>query len=135
MAKVKIPNALKMRELKYGEVSEAEREALALALRAAGRRSEAILLYEHLPEAVFLSEEVDWAVGEGNGFHLLAMQHMGRPISEETLRGCAHAAEQRGRWMDARRCYAALGDEAAVRKIAENLPESMRVPEPTDEPE
>lgn len=135
VAKVKIPNALRMRELKYGDASDAECEALALALRAAGRRPEAVLLYERQPEADFLREEVQWAIAEGNGFHLLAMRHMGRSISAEALRDCARAAEQHGRWLDARGCYLALDDEAAIRKISEHLPESMQTTASEDEPE
>jgi len=116
-----------MRELKYGDAPDEQRDAVAQALREAGRRAEAILLYEGRPEATFLREEETWAVGEGHAFHLLALKRMGRTVSEQSLRDCARAAEQRGRWMDARNCYLALEDEVAIEKISEHLPPGMRV--------
>lgn len=133
MARAKIPNALKMRQLKYGEVSDAEREAVAAALRDQGRRAEALLLYERTPDHPSLAEEARWAVSEGDAFHLLSLQRMGREVSEQEFRDCARAAEDRARWMYARQCYEAIGDLAAVRAIAEHLPPSLRPPAEPDE--
>jgi len=121
-----------MRQLKYGDVSEAERDAIAARLTAEGRRAEVLLLYERQPDHPALREEARWAVSEGNAFHLLSLQRMGREVSEQELRDCAAAAENRARWMDARQCYEALGEMDAVRKIAEHLPQSLR---PAAEPE
>ena len=132
MARAKIPTALAMRELKYGEGPEAARDAVAETLRAEGRRSEAVLLFEGRPDDPFLREEALWAVAQGDGYHLLALQRLGREISELEFRDCAAAARDRGRWLDARHCFLALGDEAALREIAEYLPVSCR---PEDEPE
>ena len=132
MARAKIPTALKMRELKYGQGQESERDAVAETLRADGRRAEAVLLFEGRPEHPFLAEEVRWAISEGNGFHLLSIQRLGREVSEQELRDCAAAARDRGRWMDARNCYEAIGDLAAIREFAEELPPSRR---PEAEPE
>lgn len=132
MARTNIPNALKMRQLKYGDVSEAERDAVADQLRAQGRRAEVLLLYERLPDHPALADEARWAVSEGNAFHLLSLQRLGREVSEQELRDCASAAENRARWMDARQCYEALGEVDAVRKIAQHLPPSLR---PAAEPE
>lgn len=132
MAKSRIPNAIAMRSLKYGSASREEREAAAEALRAAGRRPEAILLFEGDGTHPFLVEERDWAAAEGAGFHLLSILRMGAPVEESHLRACAEAAEARGRWMDARSCWLELGDEAAVARIAEHLPPSLR-PEGAEE--
>lgn len=126
MARSRFPNALQMRTLKYGEASDAERDAVAEALRQAGRRAEALLLYERRPGHPDLAGERDWARAEGNGFHLLGVQRAGGEVDEATWKACAAEAEARGRWMDARLCYRALGDEAALRRIAEHLPESLR---------
>ena len=132
MARSRIPTALDMRTLKYGEASDAERDAVAEALRAAGRRAEALLLYERRPGHPDLAGERDWAVAEGNGFHLLGVKRAGGPVDEAAWRACAAEAERRGRWMDARHCYRTVGDAEALQRIAEHLPEALR-PEPPSE--
>ena len=125
----KIPHALQMRALKYGGGSEAAKDAVAAALLQAGRRSEAILLYEGRPDAPFLRGEVEWAVSEGVAFHLLALARLGVAIDGAAYAACAAAAEAKGRWMDARQCYVALEDAEALARIAEHLPASLQ-PEP-----
>ena len=126
MARGKIPTALSMRELKYGASPEAERDAVAERLRGEGRRSEAVLLFEGRPDHPFLAEEATWAVSEGNAFHLMSLQRIGREIPAEAFQDCARNAVDRGRWMDARHCYLELDDEAALRAIAEHLPPSLQ---------
>ncbi len=135
MARSKIPNALQMQHLKYGEVSDAQRDAVAKDLRAAGRRAEAVLLFEGRGDHAFLREEALWAVAEGNGFHLLSVLRLGREVSPEEFRACAKAAEAAGRWLDARTCYLEIGDEDAIRAIAEHLPESLQPESAEEEPE
>jgi hypothetical protein len=124
----RIPNALEMKALKYGDRPAAERDQVALLLRAEGRRSEAILLFDGRPDHPFLAEERTWAIGEGAAFHLLSLRRMGLAVSEADLRACAAAAEGRGRWLDARQCWVAVGDLAPVRRIAEHLPTGLRPP-------
>ncbi len=131
MAKSKFPSAIDMQKLKYGGALPEERDQMAARLREAGRRAEAILLFEGRGEEPFLREEAAWAIAEGNAFHLISIRDLGCPVADEELRACAEAAERRGRWMDARRCWQALGDEAALRRIAEHLPAGLR---PEQEP-
>jgi hypothetical protein len=119
-----------MRDLKYGSASDAAVRAVAEALREAGRRAEALLLFERRSDPGFLAEERDWALREGNAFHLLSVRRLGGPVEDEHLRRCATAAEQRGRWMDARNCWLALGEETDLARIAEHLPAALRPPEP-----
>ena len=126
MAKPKIPSALEMRELKYGDMTDDDRDAVARELREADRRSEAILLFDGRPDASFLREERNWAEREGAAFHLKALEQLGMEISPEVWTACAAAAERKARWMDARSCYLTLEDEAALARIAEHLPESLR---------
>jgi hypothetical protein len=126
MARTKIPTALAMRELKYGDHSEAERDAIMAQLLAEDRRAEAILFFEGRPEHPGLRQEVQWAVQEGNAFHLLSVQRIGREVTPGEFEDCARAATERGRWMDARLCYLALGDEDALGAIAEHLPPALR---------
>ena len=133
MARPLIPDALVMRELKYGQASEAEKERVAALLRAAGRRTEALLLYEGRADHASLRNERDHAITNGRVFPLQTLQRLGAEVTQDHLRACAAAAEKNGRWMDARTCYLLLKDEAAVRRIAEHLPKSM-VPPPPPEP-
>lgn len=134
MARSRFPNALQMRTLKYGEAADAERDRVAEALRAAGRHAEALLLYERRPGHPDLAGEIAWAVGEGNGFHLTAVQRTGGTVAAADWQACAAEAERRGRWMDARHCFVALEDEASVQRIAEHLPASLQ-PAPESEGE
>ena len=135
MARSKTPNALEMRALKYDDATDAEKDRVAENLRAEGRRAEAILLFQGRGDHPFLGEEARWALAEGNGFHLTSLARLGRKVTAEELRACARAAEQRGRWMDARLCYVEVGDEAAVRAIGEHLPPTLRPAAPPDAPE
>ena len=127
MGKSDIPNALEMQAYKYGDQPAAKRDAVAERLRAAGRRSEAILLFEGRGEHPFLQEEVEWATREGIAFHLMSLRGIGVEIDDDTLRRCAAVARERGRWMDARTCYVALEDRESLLEIAEHLPESLRI--------
>jgi hypothetical protein len=133
MARTPIPDALAMRELKYGEAPEAERERVAALLRAAGRRTEALLLYEGRADHASLRAERDHAIAHGRVFPLQTLLRLGAEVTADHLRACAAAAEKHGRWMDARTCYRLLEDEASVRRIAEHLPKSL-VPPPPPEP-
>jgi len=126
MARRKIPTALAMRSLKYGESTDAEKDEMAETLRKAGRRAEALLLYENRPDHPALREEAAWAVSEGDGFHLLSVRRIGREVTEQELRDCAASACERGRWMDARQCYDALDDPEGLARIDEHLPPALR---------
>lgn len=129
VAKSDIPNALVMQNLKYGDAPPAERDAVAARLRELGRRSEAVLLFEGRPEHPFLSEEVEWAIGEGAAYHLLSLQSLGVEVPQDAFRRCAAAAEARSRYMDARTCYVALEDTAGLQRINAHLPPSLRIAE------
>ena len=132
MAASRIPDALEMRELKYGGRSDEEKDRVADALRAAGRRSEALLLYEGRPEHPSLKEEKRWALEEGVSFHLMALRRIGVTVTDEDLRVCALAAERKGRYLDARQCWVALGEDGEVERIAEHLPEGLRPEAPPE---
>lgn len=131
----RIPDALEMRDLKYGRRREAaERDRVAALLREEGRRAEAVLLFDGRPDHPFLAEEQAWAVAGGRVFHLLALRRLGRDVGDEDLRRAATSAEKAGRWMEARLGWLALDDEAALRRFAEHLPRGLRpAPEPTSE--
>lgn len=137
MAKSDVPNAFAMQTLKFGDAPAADRDAVAARLRELGRRSEAVLLFEGRPDHPFLSEEVEWAVSEGAGFHLLSLRSLGMQIPADAWQRCATRAEERARYMDARTCYVALEDTAGLRRINANLPPSLRIADdaPPETPE
>src|SRR5690349_12408611 len=112
-----------MKRIKYDpEVPAAERDRWAERLRAAGRRSEAILLYEGRGGDPALRQDVDWAVATGASFTLGTLRRMGVEISDDKLRACAQNAEAKGRFYDAYRCYERLGDAEALARVKERLP-------------
>jgi hypothetical protein len=117
-----------MRELKYGDRPEAERDRVAEGLRAAGRREEALLLYEGRPDHPCVTAELAWARERGCGFHLLAIRRLGREVSRADFEATGRAAEAAGRWLEARHCWKALEDAGALERIAPHLPPSLRPP-------
>ena len=131
MAKSTIPDALEMTRLKYAAGIPVEaKEKVAAALRAAGRRPEAILLYEGSPDHPALQDDLRWAVSEGASFTLFALRRLGVPISDEQRRACAETAESKGRWYDAHRLYEVLGDAAALERVRAQIPSfKVAVPE------
>lgn len=131
MAKSDVPNAFAMQTLKFGEAAPANRDAAAVRLRELGRRSEAVLLFEGRPDHPFLAEEVEWAVSEGAGFHLLSLRGLGMAIPADAWQRCASRAEERARYMDARTCYVALEDTDGLRRINAHLPPSLRIADDT----
>lgn len=130
-----MPHALEMRRLKYGAVPDEERDVVADALRAAGRRAEAILLLERRPQHPALEGEIRWAIENGSAFHLLSIRRSGRDVPEEAFRALAAEAERRGRYMDARQAWLAVDAIDEVRRFAEHLPESLRPAPATTAPE
>ena len=118
-----IPDALGMRRLKYdASVPEAERDATAAALRAAGRVPEAILLYDGRSTHVSLRDDLATGRRLGSSFMLKALERIGATVTPEDWRACAADAEMKERWYDALRCHEVLKDEAAVARVREKLP-------------
>jgi hypothetical protein len=123
MARLVVPDALEMTRLKYGEgVSEAERDRAAEALRAQGRRTEALLLYEGRADHPSVAEDLRFAIREGAAFTLFQVRRLGHPVTDDQRRACAAAAEARGRWFDAHRLYEVLGDAAALERVRQQIP-------------
>src|SRR5689334_16995185 len=112
-----------MKRLKYApETTPAERDRVADALRADGRRSEALLLYEGRPDHPSLKDDLAWALAHGSSFTLLALKRLGFAIGDDEWRACAKGAEEASRWFDALRCYEKVADEASLARVREKLP-------------
>lgn len=134
MADPSLPHALAMRELKYGAASAADKDRVAQLLVSLGRHSQALLLYEGRPDAAERAGLRDQAVTAGAAFRLVSIKRQGGSVAAADLVACAQAAERAGRYLDARTCYVALGDQAALERIAEHLPPSLRPPPPAAPP-
>jgi hypothetical protein len=118
-----IPDALEMTEVKYGaDVSPADRDRVAEALRAQGRRSEALLLYEGRADHPSVAADLAWAVSEGAAFMLFQIRRLGFAVTDDQRRACAAAAEAKERWYDAFRLHEVLGDAAALERVRERIP-------------
>ncbi len=133
MARPTIPDALAMRQLKYGDAPDTERDRIARVLIAAGRLSEALLLVERRPDHPIAAELRDEAVRAGRPFALLSLRRSGRAVTDDELAEASRVAEAAGRFLDARLGYAALGDEEAIRRIADRLPPRLRPTPPESE--
>ena len=134
MARPTIPDALRMRTLKYEESELAERERVAETLRGAKRHTEALLLYEGRASDPSLRHERDRALSEGQSFRLFTLRKLGMEITPAHVRTCAESAERHGRWMDARLCWKDLGNDEAIQRIAPHLPPSLQPPPPPPPP-
>lgn len=126
MARTSVPDALAMRRLKYGEATDAEREAVAESLIAADRLAEAWLLYERRPEASTVARLKREALQRGQTFLLLAMRRAGSDVSDAELTSAAKTAEAAGRFLDARHAWVALGAKDELARIADELPPRLR---------
>lgn len=123
MARATIPDALGMRHLKYDpQVTPAQRDAVADALRAAGRTPEALLLYDGRADHPALRGDLEKAKAGGVAFLVFALRKLGVPVTEDDLRACGAAAEAKERWYDAFRCYEATSDAAGLERVRAQLP-------------
>ena len=123
MARSRIPDALEMKRLKYAaDIAPADKDRVGEALRAASRRSEALLLCEGRPDHPRLREDHAWAIESGSSFTLSALRRLGVAISDDDLRACARSAEAKERWFDAYKCYEKLADETSLARVRERLP-------------
>ena len=123
MPRDRIPDALEMRRLKYGDPADtAAQDRMAKELRARARLAEAMLLYERRPDHPDLAADRATAVREGMAFHLFLLRRMGMPVSDDDLRACARAAEAKERWFDAHRCLTAVADAEGLARVAQKLP-------------
>ena len=123
MARV-LPNALQLREIKYGiKTTAAERSRVARELAEAGRFAEALDLFLLAGDEEGEAESRRRAVEGGHPVLLLTLRRAGRAISCDEWRQAAEAAVRTGRWREAFRCYTEAGDEEGLAAIRDKLPD------------
>ncbi|MHC4970876.1 MAG: hypothetical protein ACYTG3_00940 [Planctomycetota bacterium] len=119
-----LPDALQLREIKYGaRTSTEERRRIARSLAAAGRVAEALDLYLLAGDEEGEAEVRRRAVAEGQPILLLILRRAGRSISRDEWAEAARAAVRAGRWREAYRCFSEAGDEAGLAEIQDKLPD------------
>lgn len=119
-----LPDALQLREIKYGsKTSAAERLRVARQLAEAGRFAEALDLFLLAGDDEGEAESRRRAVEEGRPVLLLTLRRAGRSVSSDEWRRAGEAAVRAGRWRDAFRCYTEAGDEEGLAAVRDKLPD------------
>ena len=119
-----MPDALQLREVKYGAKSQPSyQSALAAEFESAGRVAEALDLYLLAHDEAGIQSIHKRAVAEGRPVWLVMIQHNGRPVAASEWQQCGAAAEAAGRLREAYRAFTFAGDEAGLARIHESLPD------------
>ena len=113
MAKA-IPDALAMREVKYGEKTPpAQRVALADEMLADGRVAEALDLLLIADDERGVQSIRKRAANEGRPVWLVMIARDGGTITTAEWKACGESALRDARWREAFRAFTIAGDEAA----------------------
>ena len=119
-----LPDALALRDIKYGEKStDQARIQTGEQLLAAGRLAEALdlfLIAGHEPGIAGLHERT---VAEGRSALLIDAERRGRVVEVEDWKRAGHAALKAGRWREAYRCFHRAEDEDGLNAVREHLPD------------
>jgi len=119
-----LPNALQLRQIKYGEKSTPARKvSTANVLLDAGRTAEALDLFLLAGDKDGVSRLRDLAIREGRPILLLILERVGTRLPPEQWKAAAEAAIASSRWRDAYRCYQKAGDEKGLEAVREHLPD------------
>ncbi len=119
-----LPNTLELREIKYSpKTPAAERIATAARLANAGRLTEALDLSLLARDEEGIAGLRKRAVEEGQVILLLALSRDGRPVAATEWKRAGAAAEKAGRWREAFRAFSEAGDEEALIRLRERLPD------------
>jgi hypothetical protein len=119
-----LPDALRLRELKYGAKTTAqERSRVAREFLAVGRTAEALDLFLIAGDAGGTAEIREQAIREGRPSLLLQIERGGHPVGAADWKRAADAALAAERFREAFRCYHRAGDEDGMARVREKLPD------------
>ena len=119
-----LPDTLGLREVKFGErVPAARRVKVARELLQAGRIYDALDLLLIAGDEEGIKEIRARAVREGLPVLLLMLRRAGRVPTAKEWSSAGEAASAAGRWREAFRCFREAGDEEALARIREKLPD------------
>ena len=118
-----IPDALQMREVKYGEKTQpAQQTALAKSLLDCGRVAEALDLFLLAGDEASVTSIHKRACAEGRPVWLVMIERTGRTITSADWKACGEAALRKERWREAFRAFTMAGDEAGIARAQEKVP-------------
>lgn len=118
-----IPDALQMREVKYGEKTQpAQQLSIAKSLLDAGRVAEALDLFLLAGDDASVQAIHKRACTEGRPVWLVMIERTGRTITSADWKACGEAAFRKERWREAFRAFTMAGDEAGLARAQEKVP-------------
>ena len=118
-----LPNALQLREIKYGEkVTNERRRAVGRAFESAGRLAEALDLFLIAGDDEGVLRLRQRGVAEGRTILLVMLERAGRAPTAQEWSQAADASFSAGRYRDAYRCFQKAGDEAGIERVKEKDP-------------
>jgi len=118
-----LPDALAMREVKYGDKTPPERRLkVAKDLIEAGRIYEALDLLLIAKDEAGVAALRARAAKEGLPVILLMLKRAGQTPAPAEWAAAGEGAFSAGRYRDAFRCYLEAGDEAGLERVREKLP-------------
>ena len=118
-----MPDALQLRNIKYGNNSQpASQVAAAEAQLAAGRVAEAFDLFRIAGNDAGMAKIRKRAIEEGRPVWLILAQRAGQEIPASEWSACGDAAYRDSRWREAFRAYLAAENEAGLEKVREQIP-------------
>jgi hypothetical protein len=110
-----LPDALRLRDLKYGTKHSAEaRRRMAQQLLDAGRIAEALDLFQLAGDAAGVQTVKDRALKEGRPHVLLTLIRLGHQFSAAEWKAAGQGALGAGRWREAFRCFLEAEDEEGL---------------------
>ncbi|MHC4340654.1 MAG: hypothetical protein ACYSX0_10650 [Planctomycetota bacterium] len=120
-----LPDPLQLREVKYGEkTTPANRSQLARSLLEAGRQAEALDLYLLANDGTGIQEMRRIATEQGRPILLIMLSRSGEhTVSPKEWMAAGEVAFKEARWREAFRCFTMAGDEAALERLRDKLPD------------
>jgi len=119
-----LPDALRLREIKYGDKTTNElRIRTAELMLQEGRLAEALDLYVLAGHDEGVAHMRQLAQERGRPWLLLMLRRAGRAVAAEEWKRAGTAAESDERWRDAYRAFLEADDEEGLARIRERIPE------------
>ena len=118
-----IPDAIAMRELKYGAKTQAAHQiALADEFLREGRVAEAVDLLLLASDDDGVKSIRARAATEGRPVWLVMIERTGATISRDEWKACGDAAFRDERWREAFRALTMAGDEEGLARVQDKIP-------------